>query len=64
MSGERLLASFILRITVREGERRIVVMDMGRGTTAQFRNYGDLIRYLELGDEAAAVRKKQGRQDD
>lgn len=63
MSGERLLASFILRITVREGERRIVVMDMGRGTTAQFRNYGDFVRYLELGDEAA-VRKKQEGQDD
>lgn len=55
MSGERLIASFILRVTVREGERRIVVLDMGSGTSTQFSNYGELIRYLEVGEDPEVV---------
>lgn len=55
MSGERLIASFILRVTVREGERRIVVLDMGSGTSTTLSNYGELIRYLEVGEEHEVV---------
>lgn len=51
MSGERILASYIVRVTVKEGERHIQVLDTGRGTTARFDSYFDLVRHLELGEE-------------
>lgn len=50
MSGERLLASYIVRVTVREGERRIHVLDVGSGNTARLSSYSDLVRYMALGE--------------
>lgn len=46
MSGERLVGSYIIRVTVRLGDRRIRVLDVGNGTIERFRTYSDLNRFL------------------
>lgn len=46
MSGERLLASYIVRVAIREGRRRIYVYDVASGVTDVFNEYAELPNHL------------------
>jgi len=51
MSGERLLASYILQLTARGGERVIRVLDIELGTTAELATFQELVKHLRNGEE-------------
>lgn len=46
MTGERLLASYIVRVMVQKGQLRISVLDVTQGETQLFSSYPDLIRFM------------------
>ena len=50
MSGEKLLASYVVRVKVRNGRTVIAVLDMSRGVTTRLDSYEALIRHLELAE--------------
>lgn len=47
MSRERLLASYLVRVTVRNGVRSIALHVVDRGETRRFDTYPDLLDHLE-----------------
>lgn len=46
MTGERLVASFIVRVVVQWGKRQIRVLDVTNGVTKQFGSYPELIGFM------------------
>ncbi len=57
MSGERLLASYIVQLTVRGGERVIRVLDIEMGTTSELTRFQDLVTHLQAGEERVRTGK-------
>ena len=54
MPAERLLASFIVRIRLRNGVRSILLHHVGNSETRDFGSYRELIAYLAECEEAEA----------
>ena len=54
MPAERLLASYIVRIRLRNGVRSILLRHVGSSETRAFRSYRELIAYLAEHEEAEA----------
>jgi len=54
MSGERLLGSFIVRVAVRGGKRRIDVYDVASGDTTSLSSYLELHTHLAARERALA----------
>ena len=54
MPTERLLASFIVRIHLRNGVRSILLHHVGSSETRSFRSYPELMAYLAEHEEAEA----------
>ena len=54
MPGERLLASYIVRIRLRNGVRSILLHHVGSSETRAFSSYRELIAYLAEHEEAEA----------
>ena len=52
MSAERLLASYIVRIRLRNGVRSILLRHVGSSETRAFSSYRELIVYLAENEEA------------
>lgn len=50
MSGEKLLASYVVRVKVRNGRTVIAVLDMSRGVITRLDSYQALTRHLELAE--------------
>ena len=50
MSGEKLLASYVVRVSVKHGKPAIAVLDMSRGITTLLDSYQELTRHLELAE--------------
>lgn len=46
MSAERLLASYIVRVLVRSGERSISLHDLRSGESRTFGSYAELLEHL------------------
>src|SRR5690554_4741960 len=62
MSGERLLASYILRVTVKGGQRVYQLHDLSRGTTDQVRSYEELFALLDSADSGQPDESTLGQQ--
>jgi hypothetical protein len=56
MPAERLLASYIVRIRLRNGVRSIVLHHVGSGDSRVFSSYRELIAHLAEHEEAEAPR--------
>ncbi len=54
MPTERLLASFIVRIRLRNGVRSILLHHVGSSETRAFSSYRELMAYLAEHEEAEA----------
>jgi len=54
MPRERLLASYIVRIRLRNGVRSILLQHVGSSEARTFGTYQDLIAYLVAHEEAEA----------
>ena len=54
MPAERLLASYIVRICLRNGVRSILLHAVGSSETRAFSSYRELIAYLAEHEEAEA----------
>lgn len=50
MSGETLLASYIVRVSVKYGKPQIAVLDMSSGSTTLLGSYQELTRHFELAE--------------
>jgi len=53
MSGERLLASYIVRVAVRDGHRQIYVHDLATGTTSRLEEFAELGAHLAAREDAS-----------
>lgn len=49
--SERLLASYLVRVTIQGGKRRIGLHVVGRGLHRRFDSYAELLDYLELHED-------------
>lgn len=54
MATERLLASYIVRVCLRHGVRRIRLQHVGSGEARDFASYRELSAYLADHEEGAA----------
>lgn len=55
MPIERLLASFVVRLHLRNGVRSILLHHVGSGETRAFATYRELMAYLAEHEEAGAL---------
>jgi hypothetical protein len=60
MPTERLLASFIVRIRLRNGVRSILLHHVGSSESRAFSSYRDLVAYLTEHEEAEAAQGPNG----
>lgn len=56
MSGDRPLATYLVRVTVRDGRRSIGLLVVGSGERSRFSSYADLLEYLERHEDALGRR--------
>lgn len=55
MSGEKLIASYVVRVSVKHGKPQIAVLDMSRGSTTLLGSYQELTRHLELAEAKSTL---------
>lgn len=56
MSEDRLLATYLVRVTVRDGRRSIGLHVVGGGGNRRFSSYPDLVEYFEQHEDALGRR--------